>query len=98
MTEDRRAFRALPEHYEAVRAAIDAMRGLPANGLTTTFDPAELAPTDDQGRCYLSVWAAQVPPAIDALIAPWLADGRIEEVTHGDYAAAHARRVRGGGP
>lgn len=88
---DQRYFRATPEHYESLRAQVDAARGLPneAEGRLTSFDPSAAAPRDAQGRVYLASWAFVLESEpFKSFLASALAAGLATEVTAQEYAAA----------
>jgi acetyl/propionyl-CoA carboxylase alpha subunit len=75
--------------YEQARAAMDAARGLPANGQITSFTPAADAPTDAQGRVYLALRESDTTaPGADQMIADMVQAGYVEFVTEADYMAA----------
>lgn len=74
-----RFFRATPEAYEAIRAAMDSASAFPNSTADTWFAPATEAPRDAEGRCLI----AAIPP-----IASHFAVAGAEEITAEDYAAA----------
>lgn len=74
-----RFFRASPESYESIRAAMDTASGFPNSSASTWFAPASEAPRDAAGRCLI----AAIPP-----IASHFAVAEVEEITAEDYAAA----------
>ena len=48
-----RFFRASSSLYEAIRSQLDAAYQVPAG--ETSITPADQAPIDDEGRCYVAV-------------------------------------------
>ena len=84
-----RYFRASREVYEAVRVALDAAWGHPESGVATCYDPADVAPRDDQGRMLLAVRSEFCEYAAVAVMLPeLLASGAVDEVDAETYDAA----------
>jgi hypothetical protein len=80
--------RATVEVYEAARSQMDAARGLPARGQVTSFDPADVAPQDGDGRVVLALRNSDLTATgADALLPQLLAAGLVEEITAEQYAA-----------
>ena len=80
-----RFFRASSSLYEAIRAQLDAAYQVPAG--ETSITPADQAPTDANGLCYVAVrdehcatepWLSGIQQALAA---------GAEEVTEADYQA-----------
>ena len=74
-----RFFRATPERYEAIRAAMDAASRFPSAQAATWFAPADQSPRDADGRCLI----AAIPP-----IAERFAAEGAEEITAEEFATA----------
>jgi hypothetical protein len=84
----KRFFRASPEVYESVRAAIDAEWGLPANGQETAFAPLATAPQSG-GMAYLAVYQSFCEyDAVAAMLPGLLASGAVEEIDAATYQAS----------
>jgi hypothetical protein len=76
--------------YESIRLQLDAAWGHPTpDGRTLTcFDPASVAPRDEDGRILLAVreeFATWEPAA--TLLPQLLASGAVVEITEADYRA-----------
>jgi len=74
--------------YESIRLQLDVAWGHPTpDGKTLTcFDPAAVAPRDDQGRILLAVDDAFCGyDAVAAVLPSLLASGSVEEVAAGEY-------------
>jgi hypothetical protein len=80
--------RATVEVYEAARAQMDAARGLPARGQVTSFDPADVAPRDGDGRVVLALRDSDLTATgVDSLLPQLIAAGLVEQITAEQYAA-----------
>ena len=85
-----RYFSASRSEYEAARQAVDAALGLPdvETKTHTAFAPADEVPVDARGHCYISLAAAHCQvAAIAPLLSTLLVNGRVREITQGEYEA-----------
>ena len=83
-----RFFRSDEATYEAMRLSLDEQFGHPSNVARTVYDPADVAPRDADGRCYLAVRTEFCEwPQVAAVLPGLLADGVVEEVTQEQYRA-----------
>lgn len=75
--------------YESVRLTLDAAWGHPNAGILTCFDPASVAPRDEQRRIVLAVndEFCQWEPAA-SMLPQLIASGVVTEITASDYQAA----------
>jgi len=85
-----RYFSASRSEYEAARQAVDAALGLPdvETKTHTAFAPADEAPVDARGDCYISLSAEQCQlAAVAPFLSVLLANGHVREVTQAEYDA-----------
>ena len=78
---NQRFFKAQDAAYESVRASLDAAFGNPRQGTVTAFQPAAIAPHDENGFAYLAAWDFYCElPQVQSILAEALASGAIQEV------------------
>lgn len=87
----RRYYKVAPPVYEAMRGVADNNRGLPILGnkakTCTALPPSEEKPVanDESGMLLVNLAYNDVKPADDAVMAPYIEQGLITELTKEQY-------------
>lgn len=83
----RRYFACLLPVYQALTAAIDESRGYPIGTTVRGLPEADSLPKDPAGRVLISVETTRMTDADNAMLAPVIAAGQVEELTAAAFTA-----------